>query len=185
VHHVYAQKKSKDEEEHKKKADHIVGAVLDRMDTDKDGRVSLEELVAVGLQGLPNFESMGAEGHHYDVESGSCPSLSSLSRRVTERLPLPRIFLTSRRYFNFPLYETVLPNSRKRNFTPLPRRKPTGPISTRKTLNTSPITKLLNGKKHKERLNFRESLWKTCLHSAKKHPHPCKSNQQTPGMIKC
>ncbi|KAF7307368.1 Precursor to secretory protein [Mycena indigotica] len=69
VHHVYSQKKSKDDEEHQKKADHISGTVLNMLDKDHDGRVSPEEFEAVGLEGLPNFESLGAEGHHYDVES--------------------------------------------------------------------------------------------------------------------
>jgi len=43
--------------------------VLILSDKDKDGRVSLEEFKAVGLDGLPNFDELGAEGHHYDVES--------------------------------------------------------------------------------------------------------------------
>ena len=45
---------------------------------DKDGRITAEELEKVGLAGLPNFEGMGAEGHHYDIESGEsillCPN---------------------------------------------------------------------------------------------------------------
>lgn len=69
VHHVYSQKKSKDDIEHQKKADHIVAAVLRVVDTNKDGKVSAEELEAAGLDALPNFDHMGAEGHHYDVES--------------------------------------------------------------------------------------------------------------------
>ncbi|KAJ7610903.1 precursor to secretory protein Ssp120 [Roridomyces roridus] len=69
VHHVYSQKKSKDEEEHQKKADHISGTVLNLLDKNKDGKVSPEEFEAVGLDGLPNFDNMGAEGHHYDIES--------------------------------------------------------------------------------------------------------------------
>lgn len=40
------------------------------MDTNKDGKITPEEFVAVGLEGLPNFDELGAEGHHYDVESG-------------------------------------------------------------------------------------------------------------------
>lgn len=44
--------------------------MLDLVDTDKDGRISLEEFKSVGLDGLPNFDELGAEGHHYDVESG-------------------------------------------------------------------------------------------------------------------
>ena len=59
-----------DEIEHQKKAETIVNTVLDLVDKDKDGRISLEEFKSVGLDGLPNFDELGAEGHHYDVESG-------------------------------------------------------------------------------------------------------------------
>lgn len=69
VHHVYSQKKSKDDIEHQKKADHITKVVLEKLDLDHDGLVSPEELDQVGLDGLPNFDNLGAEGHHYDVES--------------------------------------------------------------------------------------------------------------------
>jgi len=69
VHHIYSQKKSKDDEEHQKKADHIVSTVLGLVDSDKDGKISLDEFEVVGLDGLPNFDDLGAEGHHYDVES--------------------------------------------------------------------------------------------------------------------
>jgi hypothetical protein len=69
VHHVYSQKKSKDEVEHQKKAEHIVNAVLKRLDINGDGLVTAEELEQIGLAGLPNFDGLGAEGHHYDVES--------------------------------------------------------------------------------------------------------------------
>lgn len=60
----------KDEVEHQKKADHIVNTVLQAIDLDHDGVITADELERVGLDGLPNFENMGAEGHHYDVESG-------------------------------------------------------------------------------------------------------------------
>jgi len=69
VHHVYSQKKSKDEDEHQKKADHVVDTVLKRMDKSGDGRVTPDEFAAAGLEGLPSFDDIGAEGHHYDVES--------------------------------------------------------------------------------------------------------------------
>ncbi|KAH8110604.1 hypothetical protein DFH11DRAFT_1690686 [Phellopilus nigrolimitatus] len=69
VHHPYSQKKSKDEQAHQEKADHIVNVVLSVMDKNKDGKVSLEEFLASGLNALPSFEGLGAEGHHYDVES--------------------------------------------------------------------------------------------------------------------
>jgi hypothetical protein len=39
------------------------------LDRNGDGRISPEELELVGLNGLPNFDDMGAEGHHYDIES--------------------------------------------------------------------------------------------------------------------
>ncbi|KAI0718920.1 precursor to secretory protein Ssp120 [Cerioporus squamosus] len=69
VHHVYSQKKSKDDIEHQKKAEYIVSTVLKRLDKNGDGTITLDELEAVGLEGLPSFDELGAEGHHYDVES--------------------------------------------------------------------------------------------------------------------
>lgn len=45
--------------------------MLQRLDLNGDGLVSPEELEKVGLDGLPNFDGLGAEGHHYDVESGA------------------------------------------------------------------------------------------------------------------
>ena len=41
------------------------------MDKNNDGKISMDELKVIGLDGLPNFEDLGAEGHHYDVESGT------------------------------------------------------------------------------------------------------------------
>ncbi|KAI0305066.1 hypothetical protein BC826DRAFT_979798 [Russula brevipes] len=70
VHHVYSQKKSKDDEEHQAKAKLIVETVFNAMDSDKDGTITLSEFEAAGLDALPSFENLGAEGHHYDVESG-------------------------------------------------------------------------------------------------------------------
>jgi hypothetical protein len=50
------------------------------MDKDKDGKITLSEFEAAGLAALPNFEELGAEGHHYDVESGAYqPSVSPFS----------------------------------------------------------------------------------------------------------
>jgi nucleobindin len=60
-----------DDVEHQEKADHITKTILNLMDKDGDGIVSLEEFEQVGYMGLPNFDDMGAEGHHYDVESGT------------------------------------------------------------------------------------------------------------------
>ncbi|KIY52674.1 hypothetical protein FISHEDRAFT_34648 [Fistulina hepatica ATCC 64428] len=69
VHHEYMKKKSKDEAEQQEKAEFIVNAVLEKLDHNKDGVIDLDEFASVGLAGLPNFEDLGAEGHHYDVES--------------------------------------------------------------------------------------------------------------------
>ncbi|KAG9313947.1 hypothetical protein JVU11DRAFT_4721 [Chiua virens] len=69
VHHVYSQKKSKDEIEHQKKADHVVDTILKVLDKSGDGKVTPEEFEAAGFDGLPSFDEIGAEGHHYDVES--------------------------------------------------------------------------------------------------------------------
>ncbi|KAI0249533.1 hypothetical protein BJV78DRAFT_1226880 [Lactifluus subvellereus] len=69
MHHIYAQKKSKDEEEHQEKAKFIVNVIFNAIDKDKDGKITLAEFEAAGLAALPGFETLGAEGHHYDVES--------------------------------------------------------------------------------------------------------------------
>ncbi|KAI0307631.1 hypothetical protein B0F90DRAFT_1807082 [Multifurca ochricompacta] len=69
VHHVYSQKKSKDDEEHQKKAKLVVDTIFNAIDKDKDGKITLAEFEAAGLSALPSFENLGAEGHHYDVES--------------------------------------------------------------------------------------------------------------------
>ncbi|KAJ8515435.1 hypothetical protein ONZ45_g7153 [Pleurotus djamor] len=58
-----------DEIEHQKKADEIVNTVLFKIDQNRDGVITPDELETVGLDGLPNFDGLGAEGHHYDVES--------------------------------------------------------------------------------------------------------------------
>ncbi|KAK2464743.1 hypothetical protein APHAL10511_003161 [Amanita phalloides] len=69
VHHVYARGMSKDQEEQQRKADQIVKEVLKTFDLDNDGKITLDELRKTGLDKLPNFDHLGAEGHHYDIES--------------------------------------------------------------------------------------------------------------------
>ncbi|KAG9047300.1 hypothetical protein FS842_000674 [Serendipita sp. 407] len=39
------------------------------MDTDRNGLIGLKEFEAAGWEGLQSFKDLGAEGHHYDVES--------------------------------------------------------------------------------------------------------------------
>ena len=70
-----------DEIEHAGKAEFIVKTVLKRLDKNGDGVITLDELESVGLDGLPNFEVMGVEGHHYDVESGMFDLVCSQTRR--------------------------------------------------------------------------------------------------------
>ncbi|KAF8322338.1 uncharacterized protein EI90DRAFT_3292519, partial [Cantharellus anzutake] len=43
--------------------------VLAKIDTNRDGVISLEEFEAAGLAALPDYSNLGAEGHHYDEES--------------------------------------------------------------------------------------------------------------------
>lgn len=53
--------------------------VLKVFDSNKDGKVTLQELQEVGLDALPSFSHMGVEGHHYDVESGESRPLYTSS----------------------------------------------------------------------------------------------------------
>jgi len=69
VHHDW-NPKDKDLAKIKVKADQVVQRVLSLLDKDGDGRVSQPEFEAAGFEGLPNLKELGAEGHHYDVESG-------------------------------------------------------------------------------------------------------------------
>jgi hypothetical protein len=61
----------------------IVDSVLNIIDRNKDGKISPEELEAIGLDGLPNFDQLGAFGHHYDVESGMLNYIHYLQRMLT------------------------------------------------------------------------------------------------------
>ncbi|CAE7060041.1 unnamed protein product [Rhizoctonia solani] len=69
VHHVYSKRKTPTEEAQAAKAKQVADAVLAAMDTNGDGFITMEEFLAKGLDALPDFSSLGAEGHHYDVES--------------------------------------------------------------------------------------------------------------------
>jgi len=68
VHHDW-NPKDKDAEKIKAKADAVVDRVLKRLDRDHDGYISLAEFEAGGFAGLPDLKDLGAEGHHYDIES--------------------------------------------------------------------------------------------------------------------
>ena len=87
----------KDEEEHQQKAKLVVDTVFEAIDKDKDGKITLEEFEAAGLDALPSFENLGAEGHHYDVESGAyltCLLLTLFPYNCSNN----RVFPPSRRY---------------------------------------------------------------------------------------
>lgn len=75
VHHPYSKARSENNDAHDSKAKLIVDSVLKNMDKNGDGAISLTEFREVGLDGLPDYSSLGAEGHHYDEESGACRHL--------------------------------------------------------------------------------------------------------------
>lgn len=64
-----------------------MNAVLQILDKNHDGYVDVLELEKVGVGALPSFEHMGAEGHHYDVESGTFEHIPSTSSRCWSSLP--------------------------------------------------------------------------------------------------
>ena len=65
------------------------------MDKNNDGKISLDEFVAAGVHALPSFEGLGAEGHHYDVESGMYTSIRPY--QWADISSIQRILPTSRR----------------------------------------------------------------------------------------
>ena len=79
THHAF-----QDEVEHQKKAEYVVDTVLKTMDKNQDGQVTPDEFEEAGFKGLPSFDDIGAEGHHYDVESGA--SFWKSYRRLSETL---------------------------------------------------------------------------------------------------
>jgi hypothetical protein len=85
-----------DDVDHQKKADYIAQTILDLMDKDKDGKITLAEFTKFGYKGLPSFDNIGAEGHHYDVESGTFYSYKPFVLSLIV-VPVPRIFPPSRR----------------------------------------------------------------------------------------
>ncbi|GAA5898395.1 hypothetical protein JCM8208_006970 [Rhodotorula glutinis] len=68
VHHEKRRKGAKNLEVHTQQAIEIVDQVLDRLDTNRDGVLTMREFVAGGVGGLPNFKGVEHLGHHYDAE---------------------------------------------------------------------------------------------------------------------
>jgi len=69
MHHEYSKALSPDEQVQKQRAEAVVKAVLAKIDTDKNGFIDQKEFEAAGWPGLETFKDVGADGHHYDVES--------------------------------------------------------------------------------------------------------------------
>jgi hypothetical protein len=65
------------------------------MDKDGDGKITMGELQQIGLDGLPNFEDLGAEGHHYDVESGTCSDIYTCTKGEKKLNSRCRVLLAS------------------------------------------------------------------------------------------
>ncbi|TNY24458.1 hypothetical protein DMC30DRAFT_413073 [Rhodotorula diobovata] len=68
VHHEKRRKGAKNLEVHTQQATEIVDQVLDRLDQNRDGVLTMREFVAGGVGGLPNFKGVEHLGHHYDAE---------------------------------------------------------------------------------------------------------------------
>jgi len=67
VHHEKRRKGAKNLEVHTQQATEIVDQVLDRLDQNRDGVLTMREFVAGGVGGLPNFKGVEHLGHHYGV----------------------------------------------------------------------------------------------------------------------
>jgi len=65
VHHEKRKKGAKSLEVHTDQAKEIVTAVLEKLDTNGDGVLTMREFVAGGVGGLPNFKGVDHLGHHY------------------------------------------------------------------------------------------------------------------------
>ncbi|GAA5962411.1 hypothetical protein JCM3765_004285 [Sporobolomyces pararoseus] len=68
VHHEKRKKGAKSLEVHTEQAKEIVSKVLEKLDENKDGVLTMREFVAGGVGGLPNFKGVDHLGHHYDAE---------------------------------------------------------------------------------------------------------------------
>lgn len=160
-----------DEAQHQEKANHIVNTVLERLDLNHDGQVTPEELEKVGLGGLPNFHDLGAEGHHYDVESGEYRILQCI---------LGSILITAVEFFLH--HEGNLYNRKSRtratddcyeqnNTTRRRKLKQTMHTTTLRISSTFPSTRPLSAKKLNGKRSTKASLSKK-LSKLNKLSHP-------------
>lgn len=70
VHHEKRKKGAKSLEVHTEQAKEIVTKVLEKLDENGDGVLTMREFVAGGVGGLPNFKGVDHLGHHYGQQ---CP----------------------------------------------------------------------------------------------------------------
>ncbi|GAA5976246.1 hypothetical protein JCM10908_005429 [Rhodotorula pacifica] len=68
VHHEKKRKGAKNLEVHTQQATEIVDAVLEKLDQNGDGLLTMREFTDGGVGGLPNFKGVEHLGHHYDAE---------------------------------------------------------------------------------------------------------------------
>lgn len=76
VHHEKSRKESGSVEVHTEKAKEIVNTVLNKLDTNGDGVLTMREFVAGGVDGLPNFKDVEHLGHHYGSLTFGPPAYS-------------------------------------------------------------------------------------------------------------
>ncbi|KWU44074.1 hypothetical protein RHOSPDRAFT_18556 [Rhodotorula sp. JG-1b] len=65
VHHEKKRKGAKNLEVHTQQANEILDAVLEKLDQNGDGLLTMREFVDGGVGGLPNFKGVEHLGHHY------------------------------------------------------------------------------------------------------------------------
>ena len=126
-----------DDEEHKEKADRVTIGMLLTFDLNKDGVITLNELEEVGLDRMPNFDNIGAEGHHYDVESGTSVRLLASLPSINIRT---EFFLhhEGSRISHAGSTDLMISLPTQKNTITRPRRRRMSHITIPKTLSTFP-----------------------------------------------
>lgn len=88
VHHEKKRKGAKNLEVHTQQANDIVNAVLERLDQNGDGLLTMREFTDGGVGGLPNFKGVEHLGHHYGPSLHLPPLLSpSTDLSISDQTP--------------------------------------------------------------------------------------------------
>ncbi|KAK4685661.1 nucleobindin, partial [Tremellales sp. Uapishka_1] len=82
LHHHSVREKIPQPEIHEGRTRMIVDKVLQRLDTNKDGKINLAEFLAGGNEGLPSFVGFNDLGHHHHIEAEE-----DARERIFEGLP--------------------------------------------------------------------------------------------------